>query len=129
MTILSALWLVPLAAFVLVCVVLILLWRRATVIQAGAARRRYWLSVLVLIGVVAVVRVVICWNLAYRAFRHTEKLSEVPLIALLMPEYLLTPGDPSTPEGMWALTAALVVGTSIGISVMALVVWGSRRAS
>ena len=94
-----------------------------------SARRRYWLSVLLFGGVVAVVRVVICWNLAYRAFSRTESLSEVPLIALLTPEYLLTPGDPSTPEGMWALTAALVVGTFIGVSVMALVVWGfARRA-
>ena len=86
MTILTALWLVPLVALVVVCAVLLLLWRRAMAVQAGSARRRYSRSVLTLVALVAVVRVGICWFLTYRAFVHRESLSEVPVIALLMPE-------------------------------------------
>jgi hypothetical protein len=48
-----------------------------------------------------------------------------------MPEYLLIPGDPSPPGGMWMLTAALVIGSFVGVLVLALVVWrlfGQARA-
>ena len=57
------------------------------------------------------------------SLRHRESLSELPLIALLMPEYLLTPGDPATPAGMWLLTAALVIGSFCIVSALAAVVW------
>ena len=129
MGIVTAVWLVPLFALLVVCAVLVLLRRRAGANPAESARRRYWWSVLVLVAMITVVRVGICWWAAYMAFRHTESLSEIPVIALEMPEYMLTPGDPSTPEGMWALTGTLVIGTSVGVSVLALVVWGfARRA-
>ncbi len=129
MGLITALWLVPLLAVVIVCAVLVLLRRRAVMTPAGSARRQYWRSVLVLGGTVTAVRVGICWDLTYRAFSRTESLSEVPFIALLMPEYLLAPGDPATPTGMWALTAALVVGSFVIVSAMALLIWRYMRAS
>jgi hypothetical protein len=46
-------------------------------------------------------------------------------MALLMPEFLVVPGDPATPAGMWELTAALIVGSFSGVSVLALLVWKS----
>jgi hypothetical protein len=73
-------------------------------------------------GVLAVVRVGICCWATYRAFIHQESLDEIPLIALLMPEYLITPGDPASPSGMWALTAQLVIGSFVAVSVLALLV-------
>ena len=103
--------------------VLILIRRRAVATSTGSAPRHYWRSVLVVAGVVTVLRVGICWYLTYRAFSHYESLSEIPLIVLLMPEYLLTPGDPATPQGMWCLTAALVIGTFVMVTLLALVVW------
>lgn len=129
MGILTALWVVPLVVFAIMSGVLVLFRRRALAFPAGVARRRYWRSVLVLAGLVAAIRVGICWNLTYRAFTHQESLSEVPLIILLLPEYLLTPGDPSTPEGMWALTGSLVAGSFVWISILALVVWTAVGAA
>jgi hypothetical protein len=111
---------------VIVCAVLVLLRRKAMAIPAGSARQ-YWWSVLVFVGFITVVRIGICWWATYRAFIHRESLSAVPLIALLMPEYLLTPGDPATPTGTWALTAALVIGTFVAVSLLALFIWRCGR--
>ena len=122
MGIVTALWLVPLVALVIAFGFLILLHRRAPVTTASA-HPRYWISVLVLGGVVAIVRVGICWWVTYRAFIHQESVDEIPFIALLMPEYLIVPGDPASPEGMWALTAALVIGSFAAVVLMAWFVW------
>jgi len=123
MDLLTTLWLMPVLGVVIVVGVIISIRRTAASIPTSSTRRWYWRAVLVLGGVVTAVRVAICWYLTYRAYSHHESLSEVPLIALLNPEYLLAPGDPATPAGMWALTAALVAGSFGGVSILALIVW------
>jgi len=123
MGILTPLWLVPLIAVVVLSAALVLIRRKSMMVPARSARRRYWRSVVVMCGIATVVRVGICWSLTYRAFVHRESLSEVPLIGLLLPEYLVIPGDPSTPTGMWALTGALVVGSLVMVSAWAVMVW------
>src|SRR5437763_5901435 len=102
MTILSTLWLLPLLSLVVLFLLLVSLRHCVLAAPRPSAKRLYWRSVLVLGGVVTAVRVAICWYLTYRTFSHNERLSEVPLIALLMPEYLLAPGDLASPAGMWA---------------------------
>lgn len=81
------------------------------------------MSVLVVVAVVTVVRVLILWYVTYRAFVHSEHLSELPLIVLLMPELLLAPGDPVSPRGMWALTMLLVVGSALLVLLLAALLW------
>ena len=122
MDLLTTLWFIPLVAVVIIFAVLIGI-RRTAFGSSASSERRYWQLVLLVGAIVAALRVGICWFLTYRAFLHRESLSEVPLIGLLMPEYLLAPGDPAAPAGMWALTGALVIGSFAGVSVLAALVW------
>jgi hypothetical protein len=119
----TSVWLTPCLAMVTVCVALVVLGRSALRSRTGSGRRRYWISVLLVEGVVTVVRVLILWYVTYRAFVHKENLSELPLMVLLMPELLLAPGDPVSPRGMWTLTGLLVVGSALIVSLLAALVW------
>ena len=86
MGLITALWLVPLLALVIVL-------GFSFFFEAGLSgvepdqRRRYWLFVIILGRVVTVIRVGICWWDTYRAFIRQESLSGLPLLALLMPEF------------------------------------------
>ena len=81
------------------------------------------MSVMLVGGGVALVRVVILWYVTYRQWSGNESLFELPLIILLFPELLVMPNNRPTAANMWVSTGILVVGSFAVVSALALLVW------